>query len=67
MNFILYYAAISADSIFQAELVRVFGKRDACNARYLFDHYSDDALDNAKRQFLAAMAAWLDYMRSVKP
>lgn len=66
MNFILYYAAISADSIFQAELVRVFG-RDACNARYLFDHYSDDALDNAKRQKLAADDAWINRMRSVKP
>jgi hypothetical protein len=64
MNFILWYAVLSADAIFQAELVRVFG-RDACNARYL-DHYDDDALDNAKRQFLAAMPAWLNYMRGAR-
>jgi len=64
MNFILYYAAVSADAIFQAELVRAYGKR-ATEYRYATWNICEP-VNIARRQKYAADDAWISYMKDAK-
>ncbi len=55
-NFLVYYAALSADGIFSAELQRVYGKA-AGDKRYQYADHADEAVNVARRQFQQAMEA----------
>jgi hypothetical protein len=55
-NFLAYHAAISADSIFSAELQRVYGKA-AGDKRYQYADHADETVNVARRQFNQAVEA----------
>src|SRR5690606_36947881 len=51
-----FKAAMEADELFQKELVRVYGERNAGDARYMQKH-DDDAVQEAKENYVAASDA----------
>lgn len=57
MNTPLRQAAYAADEAYQTELVRVYGKKNAGDARYFKEH-SDAAVAAARAAKRAADAAW---------
>lgn len=65
LNWLLYYAAQSADDIFQALLVQEYGK-DAGHARYMTWDYPREDINVACRQFVALSDAWFKYFRGYK-
>lgn len=58
-----YKAAKAADDNFHVELVRQFGRRDACDMRYHPDMH--DARTRAAREAcIQASQSWAEYMRT---
>ena len=58
----LYYAALDADERFHNELVRVYGKTNAGDARYKATH-TDAGVIAAREAKHVADTAWLSHMR----
>lgn len=54
----LRLAAYAADDAYQAELVRVYGRRNAGDMRYQPNRFEDAALINAHTAKRAADEAW---------
>ena len=57
----LYEAILAADDIYQAELVRVYGK-DACNKRYQVAPHADIRVNAARVAKIQADEVWLENM-----
>ena len=62
-NFALYDAAKAADDAFQAELIRVFGVKKACEMRYRSAPYDTRALNDLRAAKRAADYLWSLEMR----
>jgi hypothetical protein len=62
-NFALYDAAKAADEAFQAELIRVYGAKKACEKRYQTTPYHNNRLNELSLAKCAADEAWLQEMR----
>lgn len=58
----LYSAALAADERFTKELIRVYGKHNAADARYAREH-ADAGVKQARLAKHKADAAWLGYLR----
>jgi hypothetical protein len=64
----IYNAALRADDKFRAELVRVFGKKQAGDMRYRRDSWPEDArLERAFNRWKRANDRWLKVMRTRRP
>lgn len=55
----------AADEAFRCELVRVYGTKNACNARYKFKH-SDPKVQQAKDAFVASSNTWLEILNQAR-
>ena len=64
-NYALYEAAKAADDAFQAELIRVYGKKLACEKRYQSAPYHEESLNELKSAKIAADRDWLDEMHRI--
>ncbi len=62
-DFTLYDAAKRADEAFQAELIRIYGVRKACEKRYQSADHHEPSVNAARDAKLAADLAWLNEMR----
>lgn len=58
-DFALYEAAKAADDAFQAELIRIYGVKKACEMRYVSKPYHDASLNVLSARKRAADEAWL--------
>jgi hypothetical protein len=61
-DFSLYRAALAADDVFSAMLVRAYGAQ-ACNRRYQTLPHADASIAAAQAVKLTADIAWLTEMR----
>ena len=62
-NFALYDAAKAADEAFQAELIRIYGVKKACEMRYKTGAYHDKSLNVLVAAKRTADDAWLAEMQ----
>jgi len=62
-NFALYEAAKAADEAFQAELIRVYGVKKACEMRYSSKPYHSAELNELSAAKRSADVLWLAEMR----
>ncbi len=62
-DFTLYDVAKRADDVFQAELIRVYGVKKACEKRYQSADYHEPSVNAARDAKLAADLAWFNEMQ----
>lgn len=60
-----YKAMYATDEVFKRELVRVYGKSNAGDARYRLQH-EDEAVQKARDAFVAACNAYHEALRDAR-